>query len=736
MPLYQPVSGNLTTVLGGGNVITQANLAAAAGQKIVTVDDSTGFLAGARCSYVLVGGAVEYNLIDTVDTGTQITLTTNIGTGGIADNAYVAMISESEYQAAYAIKYGNNILPTLATAMGWSAMGVYNVLAYGADNSGVSDSRASINAAITACNAAGGGTVYMPPGTYLTTASASPNVSQTVYVGIVTRSNVTLAGAGPEATIIKLADAQDGATNAGVRIITHYNDLSTGTDSDFHFRDFTVDGNYANQGGLTKLRDTGILCNYATRVSHTRIVVRGVYGTSAGGDPSGEGFGYTAVVSREISYVDCIGYGAGYGTNTATNFGCSSGTNIKYVNCVARDSGIANGFAVNNASNVLYVNCHSYLNYVHGFNLEFARHVIYDNCIGGGIPATQTGGPFAVKTITGITNANPAVVTSTAHGFVDGDYVYIGGNVNTVAQTEIVGMVQVNDAIYKVAGSTADTFQLNTPAGAAINSSAYGTWTAGGVICKIMGNYGQGFRCQSGRDVEYNSCQAIANGYGTSQNHGLGIQGSHHRVLVNGGIYRFNRASGIYYANARPNQLFFAGYPRISANYGGTNIATTIKNMDVVTTLSSTAAAAATSVILTDSTGMANGNTVEIVLDNGDSHITTITGVAPGATDTVTVSALPSIATAGNAVYLLKAPVITWPATAILANPSASVVSGTVYTNEYPFPVMITVTGGTTVVVIRSGTTTGFTNGQFIVPPGGTITITHAGAPTWRWFQA
>lgn len=620
--------------------------------------------------------------------------------------------------------------------------GVYNVKAYGAVGNGTTDDRAAINAAITAANAAGGGTVYMPPGTYLVTAATHPNPSQTGLAGIVNRTSVSLVGAGQSSTIIKLADNQDSADTTGVQIVTHYDNISGGSDSDMTFRDFTIDGNYANQSGGNKLRDRGLAIRECSRVTITRVTIRNVYGTAAGGSPSGEGFCFQSVIARDITYTDCIGYGDGFDTTTATNYGASSNTNIKYNGCIAYGSGLANGFAVNNSSNIQYVNCHAYLNKVHGFNLEFARHIIYTGCIAGGIPATQTGGPFACTTITtpGISKETPSAgkttVTAVSHGLTAGEYIYIGGNVNPVAQTEIVGMVQANDAIYKVGPNnvTSDTFELQTPAGVDVDSSAYGTWTAGGVVCPILGNEANGFRSQGGRDVEYNSCQAIANGYGAQTNHGINVQGSGHRITVNGGVYRFNRASGVYLSAGRPDQTRFAGSPYIANNYGGTNLAVTIKNLAVQTTI--TATITSTSITLADSAGMANGDRIEIILDNGDSHITTVSDVAPGASDTVTIDALPSAASNGNAVYLLKAPVMTWPATAILSNPETTVITGRQYTNEYPFPVMITVTGGTTVVVIRSGTTTGFTNGQFIVPPGGTITITHAGAPTWRWFQA
>jgi hypothetical protein len=68
--------------------------------------------------------------------------------------------------------------------------------------------------------------------------------------------------------------------------------------------------------------------------------------------------------------------------------------------------------------------------------------------------------------ITGATKANPCVISATAHGFTDGDTVYI----NNVA-----GMTELNGNSYTVAGATTDTFQLS-----ATDSSAYTTYVSGG----------------------------------------------------------------------------------------------------------------------------------------------------------------------------------------------------------------------------------------------------------------
>ena len=149
----------------GGNIATLTNGAASAGQKVVTVDSSTGFLAGAYVAYELVGGTVEYNTIDTIDSPTQVTLDTNIGTGGIADNSYIGIISVSEYQAANPNPHDDPL--TLPQAMAYANSDKYHVGAYGAwPGASGSANTAGINAAIAAAKAAGGGTVQLRLGTY------------------------------------------------------------------------------------------------------------------------------------------------------------------------------------------------------------------------------------------------------------------------------------------------------------------------------------------------------------------------------------------------------------------------------------------------------------------------------------------------------------------------------------------------------------------------------------------
>ena len=80
------------------------------------------------------------------------------------------------------------------------------------------------------------------------------------------------------------------------------------------------------------------------------------------------------------------------------------------------------------------------------------------------------------KTITAITKANPAVVTSNSHGYSNGDFVVI---------SSVAGMTQVNGKTFKVADKTTNTFELQDVDGNDINSSGYSTYTSGGTANKI-----------------------------------------------------------------------------------------------------------------------------------------------------------------------------------------------------------------------------------------------------------
>jgi hypothetical protein len=82
----------------------------------------------------------------------------------------------------------------------------------------------------------------------------------------------------------------------------------------------------------------------------------------------------------------------------------------------------------------------------------------------------------ANKTITGITQANPGVVTSATHGFANGD---------TVVITGVVGMTQVNGKRFKVASVATNTFQLQDIDGNNVNTTSYTAYTSGGIANRV-----------------------------------------------------------------------------------------------------------------------------------------------------------------------------------------------------------------------------------------------------------
>lgn len=103
-----------------------------------------------------------------------------------------------------------------------------------------------------------------------------------------------------------------------------------------------------------------------------------------------------------------------------------------------------------------------------GYVLEFGD--LYIRFFNNGSAVLET-----AVAITGITKANPAVVT-VANTWAVGDWVYITG---------VAGMTQVNNRYFRISARTAANITLSDLNGTAINSSAYGTWTSGGTAARV-----------------------------------------------------------------------------------------------------------------------------------------------------------------------------------------------------------------------------------------------------------
>lgn len=117
----------------------------------------------------------------------------------------------------------------------------FNVKDYGATGNGTSDDTAAITAAQTAANAAGGGIVYFPPGTFI----SGPQTIQ---------NNVWWQGAGTNASRIKLKAGANAdllsAYTSSINLVAAAPFSGPGVGvSRWGIKDLTLDGNYTNQSG-------------------------------------------------------------------------------------------------------------------------------------------------------------------------------------------------------------------------------------------------------------------------------------------------------------------------------------------------------------------------------------------------------------------------------------------------------------------------------------------------------
>lgn len=102
--------------------------------------------------------------------------------------------------------------------------------------------------------------------------------------------------------------------------------------------------------------------------------------------------------------------------------------------------------------------------------LEFGHLYIRVHRLGA--PVTE-----APKTITGISSASQAVVTSVAHGFLDGEELQLAA---------IVGTTELNGETVVVSDKTTDTFKMKwKQSGLYVDSSAFGAYVSGGTASRI-----------------------------------------------------------------------------------------------------------------------------------------------------------------------------------------------------------------------------------------------------------
>jgi hypothetical protein len=80
------------------------------------------------------------------------------------------------------------------------------------------------------------------------------------------------------------------------------------------------------------------------------------------------------------------------------------------------------------------------------------------------------------KTVTDITQGVAPVVTSAAHGFANGDWVYIAA---------VAGMTEINGRLFQISSITTDTFVLRTPLDTEFSTTAFTAYTSGGTVARV-----------------------------------------------------------------------------------------------------------------------------------------------------------------------------------------------------------------------------------------------------------
>ena len=219
---------------------------------------------------------------------------------------------------------------------GGVASRTFNVLDYGADRTGVANSRTAFENAVLAADAVGGGVVYVPTGTYSIGAGGSPSLG-----GVLLRDKIMLMGDGPGRSIIRCADLGNNDMSGLVR-------TQSGQENDFIVvRGLTLDGNKAAQTGWANTVPFFCGVTPGNRVlKDTDVWVidveakNGRNGTAGSGHDGNGGYGFDP---HEIA------------------------ERIHFINCLAHDNE-EDGFVLDGCTNIDIIGCKSWANGRHGFN--------------------------------------------------------------------------------------------------------------------------------------------------------------------------------------------------------------------------------------------------------------------------------------------------------------------------------------------------------------------------------
>ena len=202
----------------------------------------------------------------------------------------------------------------------------FDAKSFGARADGSNDDTAAVNAAIVEANAVGG-TVYLGPGTWLLSSTATLNPPGD-GVGLVLKTGTHLRGAGRQATIIKPTADNTSAIH-----------LDYGA-TDITISDLTCDLRSVSNGETDGIK---IVNNNRVHVSNVEV--------------RGGRIGFQCIKSTDVQHVNCVArdqrqsaaQSSSAGFSAAENPTYNGDTRITYTNCISINSDDY-GFTINGAS--------------------------------------------------------------------------------------------------------------------------------------------------------------------------------------------------------------------------------------------------------------------------------------------------------------------------------------------------------------------------------------------------
>lgn len=145
-----------------------------------------------------------------------------------------------------------------------------NVKDAGAKGDGQSDDAPAINKAIATLTAKGGGTLYIPQGTYMLTSTTGSN-----NVLIVPKSNIHIKGDGIDKTILKVSNGLNSKFPGGFNVIFSSSSDPREVINNFSVEQLTIDENGSNNitENVKRYKNAGVGIRYGSNIIVSQVKV-------------------------------------------------------------------------------------------------------------------------------------------------------------------------------------------------------------------------------------------------------------------------------------------------------------------------------------------------------------------------------------------------------------------------------------------------------------------------------